>query len=123
MRAGNFSRRHGLLVAAILEGLRVEEAAQRAGISPATAFRWAKTAEVKAALDEGRREVIGRAAFSLQARLQDAVGTLQRNLNCGSDPTEVRAAVALIDSAFRSAQLLDMEERLATLEKRLEKHP
>ena len=49
-----------------------------------------------------------------------ATATLARALVVGVSPVELRAAVAVMDLAFRGAALLDLTERLAALEKQKE---
>ena len=64
------------------------------------------------------RDAVQIAVGRLQSLLAKATETLDRSLTCGSPSVETRAALAVIDQAFKGAELLDLGERLAALEKK-----
>jgi hypothetical protein len=45
------------------------------------------------------------------------VDTLRRNLDCGNVAVETRAALGVLDHALRVREQLELEERLAALER------
>jgi hypothetical protein len=53
----------------------------------------------------------------LQAASNEAVDTLRRNLDCGNVAVETRAALGVLEQAFRVHEQLELEERLAALER------
>lgn len=77
-----------------------------------------KDAEFKAALRAARQEVLEAAVSRLQAVTNEAVSTLLRALTCAVPSVEVSAARAMLEYAFRSQELEDLEARLTSLEQR-----
>jgi len=95
-----------------------EEAAQAAGINPATLYRWQKDPRFQQALLEARREVFGQAMGRLQQAAKVAVDTL---IGIMTDPEaaasgRVQASKCVLDQSRKSLELDDMKIRLAELE-------
>jgi len=70
--------------------------------------------------ESARREALGVALTALQAASAEAVGALRENLQAGTPAAiRVKAAVALLDLALRSAELCDVRARVTALEEQL----
>jgi hypothetical protein len=96
------TRKQEQAVAALLVEATVQQAAERAGASPSTLKRWLKEPAFLAAYREARREVLEGSIGRLQAATGTAVDALLAVARDGKkDGDRVRAAVALLDHAFR----------------------
>jgi hypothetical protein len=98
----------------------VGSAAEKAGVSEVTIYRWFKLPHFRAAYREARREVVEKAIAQLQQSSWAAATTLIRLLASGSDAVRLRAAQAILDQANRGIEQLDFEERLTALEQQAE---
>jgi hypothetical protein len=112
-------KQHKAIVALLSEDT-VEDAAQTAGVSPATLRRWLKQPAFSNEYRAERRRFMERAVGALQAACTAAVEALVRNLNCGVASVEVRAASAILDRALKGVELYDIIERIEALEEVLE---
>jgi hypothetical protein len=105
-----------ILIASLIEGKTVVDAAKAAGISEATARRRIKEPETKAAVAEGQAEIVVAAVNTLTASAQLAALTI-RTLLGRAAPDSVRLAAAKeILSAVRDR---DLDARLAKIEETL----
>jgi hypothetical protein len=96
------TRKHELAIAALLECPTVEDAARKIGVGYATLKRWMHDPTFAAAYRRIRRELLDAAAARIQAATGQAVDTLLAVAKSGAkDSDRVRAAVALLDHAFR----------------------
>jgi hypothetical protein len=71
------------------------------------------TTEYRAA----RRQVVEQATARLQQASSGAVDTLVKSLEADSESVQLRAAMAILADATNAVELLDLEERLAALER------
>src|SRR4051794_2896709 len=110
------NHREDMALVALLTQPTIADAARCTGVAEATLYRWLGQPEFHAKYRAVRRQLLEHAITQLQCSTSDAVATLRQNLYCGHPPTEVRAAVAILDHAVKSVELLDLQERLATLE-------
>jgi DNA-binding transcriptional MerR regulator len=115
--ANKLTRAQGRGLAALLAQPTVKKAAAVAGVSERTLFYWLKLPSFTAAYRDGRRLLVEAALGQLQRLTAKAVQALRRNLTAGSPADQVRAALGVIDRAVKGVELLDIEERLASLEK------
>jgi hypothetical protein len=96
------TRKQEALIAALLTEPTHAAAASRAGVSEATLHRWLHLPEFRAAYRHARRELVDGAVGRIQAATGQAVDTLLTVARTGAkDSDRVRAAVALLDHAFR----------------------
>lgn len=112
----NLSGPQARALAALMTTASVQEAAEMAGLSERTVYRYLSSETFQDALRAARRAAIQDATGVLQGATAEAVSTLRRNLHSGKAPTEVRAAQIILDAAMKAAELQDLEERLARLE-------
>jgi AcrR family transcriptional regulator len=119
MTPGDLHRRKLQLVQALAAGLSVTEAAERAGISPRTAYRYLRDEAVVQALQSIERELLQTLARRLATLAVRATEALERALQDDGVPwsVRVRAADALLDHAEKLAYLARLEERVAELER------
>ncbi|SRR6266849_3175917 len=112
-------RRQEAAVAALLTAPTITEAAQVVGVAESTLRRWLAEPEFQAAYQEARQQAVSMAVGRLQGLLAKAAETLERAMSCGTPATEVRAAIAAFDQAYKGAELLDLAGRVAALEGRV----
>jgi len=118
---GDKSRLRDRAVAALLLAPSVEQAAKRAGLSRATLCRWMREPDFQVALRAARREVVDATIGRLQAVTTEAVTALRKALTCQAPSVRVSAARAILEFSFRSVELMDLEERIAALERLFKK--
>lgn len=94
------SRRKEAAIAALLMHSTLADAAPDAGVSLATLRRWLQIPEFAHAYQAARAEVVERAIGRLEAQAGEAAETLIRNLRSGRPAAEIRAAVALLSTAW-----------------------
>jgi hypothetical protein len=106
-------------LAALLTEPTIQAAAAHAGCPLRTAHRWLATPAFQEAYRAAQREWIRQATGQLQQATSQAVETLRRNLACGQPTAEIRAALAILDQAFKATELQDLAARLEALERQL----
>ena len=90
------------VIAALLTEASYTAAANKAGVSPATVYRWMRMPGFRAAYRQARRELVESAVGRMQAATGQAIDVLLNVARQGRrDGDRVRAAVALLDRAFR----------------------
>src|SRR5262245_47512036 len=91
-----------VLIAALLTEPTHAAAATKAGVSEATLHRWLLLPAFQAAYRQARRALVEGSVGRIQAATGQAVDTLLAVAKDGAkDSDRVRAAVALLDHAFR----------------------
>ena|SRR5271155_4435872 len=115
------TRKQELAIQALLSEPTYARAAAKAGVDESSLYRWLKLKQFKAAYRAARREVFEGNIALLQRFGNKAVVTLVKNLTCGNPAVEVRAAGAILDYSEHGVEVMDLEERLAEMEERLEK--
>jgi len=114
------SRKEDQAVAALLTPGTLADAAHAVGIGERTLRNWLKRPTVLAAYRAARRELVQRSIARVQAASGTAVDTIVAVAKDGpKDADRVRAAVALLDHAYRGMELIELETRLLELEQRL----
>src|SRR5215468_4350724 len=95
-------RKQEALIAALLTEPTHAAAAAKAGVSEATLHRWLHLPDFQSAYRQARRELVEGAVGRIQAATGQAVDTLLAVAKDGAkDSDRVRAAMALLDHAFR----------------------
>jgi len=103
-------------ITALLSEPTVEAAAARVEISHRTLKRWLVNAAFAAAFAAARRQVLEAAVVKLVGVTGEAVDTLAANLGADRPGDQIRAAVAILEHAYRGVEVLDLEARLSALE-------
>jgi hypothetical protein len=102
-------RKREQAIAALLAEATVEAAAAKAGVGYRTLKGWLTEPAFRAAYRRARRELVEGAVGRLQAATGQAVDTLLAVARSGSkDGDRVRAAVALLEHAFRGLAEADV---------------
>mgnify|MGYP002213781627 CR=1 FL=1 len=102
---------------ALMEEPTISAAAKKAGVSERTLGRWAKRPDFEAKLKEIRAKAIRQAVNRVTRAAGSAVSTLLELARHGeSEAVRLRAAIAILDHAWRGQELLDISERLVALE-------
>jgi hypothetical protein len=107
------------LVAGLLAGQTFDQLATDLGVSRSTLERWMHNAAFQKLYREARRLAVEQAVGRLSATALCATETLVRHLNAGAPLVEIRAALGLLAN-LKALGSLDVEERLAKLEERVE---
>ena len=114
--SAKLTRKQELFITALLAEATIAGAAQKAGISEATALRWMKLPTFQEEYRQARRAVFDQAISAMQRLAITAVATLARNLHADAPPAvQVAAAKAILEHA-KSAGMEEILERLARLE-------
>jgi hypothetical protein len=101
------NRKQETLIAAMLTEPTLAAAAAKAGISPATLYRWQKSPRFAAAYEAARHQIVDNSIARLQRSADAAVDALERNLRCGHPAAEIRAALGILDQVSQ----LDRDRR------------
>jgi hypothetical protein len=117
--SGGITAKQEKAIAVLLACPTHEEAARAAGISVATLQRHLNDETFVKAYRAARRKLVEAAVGRLQGAAGKAVETLERNLTAGKPGDQIRAAVAILEHAYKGAELLDLAERLELVEKTL----
>ena len=116
------SRRQTRFVAELLGAKTVEGAARAAGIAPRTAWRYLENDAVKTALSRRQDGLLGHAARRLATETSAALDVLHDVM--ATEPKaapRVSAARAVVDGALKLTELVELTERVAAVEARLQK--
>ena len=109
-------------IAALLVQPTIGKAAKQVGIGERTLLRWMKRDEFQATYRFARREVVSQATAHLQQATVEAVATLRSVMKDKSAPASAKVAAVriVLDLAFKAIETEDVEQRLKTLEQRVE---
>lgn len=105
----------------LARGLNQTDAALAAGVSARTARRRMEEPGFRGRVRELRSDMFGRTVGVLAEDSSAAVKTLRELLDCDSPAARLGAARAILDHAFRARESCELEERLADLERAIER--
>src|SRR5215207_5562056 len=108
-------------IIALLNEPTTKQAAEVAGVSEVTLWRWLQDSDFRTYYMEARRRAVQRAIARTQAVTSEAVETLREIMNSASamPSARVAAAKAILDYAMKGIELEDHERRLDEIEKAL----
>jgi hypothetical protein len=111
-----------LFMMALACGATMEAAAEKAGVSRATAYRRLQDPEFRSRLQEIRSDMVNRAAGTLTAAATEAIKTLL-SLQQTTVPhaTRLGAARSILEIGIKMREVADLDERLKALEERMAK--
>jgi len=115
------TRRQESALLALIDGssLSLSEVAKKISLNPSTLWRWRTQDEAfKQKYREMRRGIVEANISRLQGLMDKAISTLEKNLDSGNRPSEVRAAVTIVRQGIEGVDALDFEERISAIEKR-----
>lgn len=107
------------LIALLLEGKKLKEAAIELGIGERTAQRWHKDTEFQRAFEQERQRQLSASIIALQLKFDGAVETLGNHTKAETTNArdQIKAAEVIIDKTLQTA---DQLRRIAELEAELE---
>jgi hypothetical protein len=113
-------RLYELAVAALLSESSIEAAAKLVGITGRTLQTWLTRPDFLALWAEAKRTVVQSATARLRSTMGKAISALGEVLDDKETPAAVRVSCArvILEMAFRSHEIEDIEERIALLEGR-----
>jgi phage terminase small subunit len=116
--AGKLTRKQEALISALLTAPSLAAAAQQAGLSEVTAWRWLKEPTFQAAYRAARRAVVQHAITQMQQATGEAVETLRAVMQNAEAPAsaKVSAAKTILDTAVKAVEIEDLEARITALE-------
>jgi hypothetical protein len=118
MPRGGRQRADEMLLTALACGATVEAAAQKAGVSRSTANRRLNNPEFRHKLQQTRSDLLRRTCDILSAASLEATKTLVGLLGTGVPPSvQLGAARAILELGTRLRETVDLEQRLAALER------
>lgn len=109
-----------LAIAALLTNPTIGAAAHAAGLGEKTLRRWLHDPAFAASYAAARRQALELTVGMLQSTTGEAVATLRRNLDPAQPPAvQVRAALGIVNAAFKGLELLELAGKVEDLERRL----
>ena len=110
-------------VQALLQSKSVAQAAQTAGVSERTLYRWLGEADFRAALRQAELEALQAFSGGLVSLSQSTMQALKDGLSPAEPITvRLRAAGLVLDAILKVRELVTVEERLTALEERCNAH-
>lgn len=115
---GSLPAKQELALRAVISRPTLKEAAQAAGVSETTLWRYMQDDEFSRRLREARREAVNHAVIRLQRASSDAVTVLGDIMMSESAPASARitAARAVLDYSMRAVETDDLKARIEELE-------
>lgn len=112
-------------LSALMAGASVTDAAQQAGVSERTLYRYLADSTFDAAYRAARRRAVGQATTKLQQIAGEAVEMLRAVMTDteASDRARVAAASKILDLAYKAVELDDLESRIKALEEKYAQTP
>lgn len=114
------SRRQLKTVPFLVSSPTYTQGCEKAKINKTTLYKWLKKPEFKAELDRQRSEIVEAAFGMIAQNIEKAVSTLVGLLDTGDDRVKRLTANDIIGHFLKRRELVDLEERIEQIEKRLE---
>jgi len=117
----NLTIRQKKAIAALVIHADITEAAKEAGVSRDTIYRWMRSSDFKAALDEATTEAIGEISRSLVTLGIKAIQTIDELIYTFQTPpgTRLRAADIVLTKLLQVRELVNLENRVTELESKI----
>jgi len=109
-------RKEQAAIVALLANPTIPKAAEAAGISEATLWRWLQRDDFQEKYQNAQAKVFDGALISLQGAATEAVACLRRNLGSENPWAAVQAARAILHYGLKSRDLFDTQARMTALE-------
>lgn len=117
MPRGDRTRNRDLAAVALAGGKTAKEAAVVAGVSERTVFHWLSDPSFKQRVSELRGEMVGAALGRLSDGLCAAADALNELVKQQDPDVKLKAAVKVIELALRVREQVEIESRLAAVER------
>ena len=102
---------------ALLTAKDRSKAADQAGVSRKTLYRYLENEDFKRELSRRKNELLETGSCALTAAVEKAISTLEELLDCKQPNIRRLAAVNILDHAAKYAEERDLEQRITALEK------
>jgi AraC-like DNA-binding protein len=114
---GSLPAKQEIALRAVISHPTLKDAAQAAGVSETTLWRYMQDAEFSRRLREARREAINHAVLRLQKASSNAVTVLSDIMMNDSAPASARitAARAVLDYSMRAVEMDELKARIEEL--------
>lgn len=109
---------------ALMDGsnLSLAGVARKISVNESTLWRWMHRDEMFIRrYREMRRAAVEHGVARLQGLMTKAIETLERNLETGNRPAEVRTAATIIRQSLEGVDVLDFDNRIRAIEARFDK--
>lgn len=115
--------RHEQAILALMTEPTVIKAAEVTGVTPQTLYNWLNDPEFKAAYKAVRSQTMDQAITQIQRNVDLAINTLVKVMisDLTRDAARVRAAIAILDMAFKAYEIEQITERLTELEEKYQR--
>jgi len=110
------SEKQIIAIQALMSSKTITEASSLAGVGRGTLYRWLKDDLFQQELSKQKNELIEQSSRKLSGALEQAVNVLIELLHAKNQNIRRLAACNLIDYAFKSADITDIEKRIKALE-------
>jgi hypothetical protein len=114
--SSEISAKQQKLIALLLTERTIDQACQKARVAVTTYWRWMQTSIFLNEYRRARRSILENTVARLQSLAFTAIDTLERNLSCENPSVETRTASVILEQAIKGLELLDLENRIVTLE-------
>jgi hypothetical protein len=108
------------LLTALAAGATAREAAARAGLSERTIYRRMEDPEFRRRVTEARATMVESALGKVADGMSDAAAKLRELLAAQSEAVRLGAARSLLELGIRLRESVELEQRLAAMEERLQ---
>jgi len=117
-----YPRKKDQAILALLTHPTIAEAADTAGVSEVTLWRWLKDQDFQQSYREATHQIVQQAISRLQQVSGEAVDVLREVMTDNTKPPSSRVAAAriVLDITLRSVELEDLEGRIEALEKKID---
>lgn len=121
-KKGKLLRKREQAIAALIEKPTIREAAEKAGVSESTLFRWLAEEGFQEAYRKAKRQLVDSSITRLQKITGEAVEALREVMNDSESPpsSRVMAARTVLEMGIKAVELEDLEARVQALEKMME---
>ena len=119
--SGELNAKQLRAIDALLREPKTEAAAKATGVSVTTLWRWLNEPVFSTAYRAARGKVLENTLAALQSASGDAVATLRKVLadEFAKPGEKVSAARAILEFSLKAREVMEVEQRLTDLEKRL----
>jgi hypothetical protein len=107
------------LLLALAAGQTIRDAARSSGLGERTATRRVADASFRRRVTELRAEMIGQALGKMADGMTEAADTLRRLLSAEAESVRLGAARSLLELTVKLRESVELEQRLAVLEKHI----
>ena len=97
--------------------MKLRSTPKNAGCGDRSIRRWMAEPAFRKAYLKARRATVELSTGSIQRLTARAAAALDRNLECGHPSSEIRAANSIMSTAHKAIEVLELEDRIAFLER------